>query len=316
MNRLPAILLCAALGLLPACDRGGAPPPAPPSDAARESALSEAHRGVGPAPPEVRDGADMVPVPGGPFVFGSDREDPENRSLEYGGRRVWYADEHPQATPALAPFRIDRTEVTEGAYKRFVDAIGYPPPPHWAGKEGMPERPDYPIVNVNWMDAQNYCHWRGARLPTEREWEKAARGTGGAEYPWGDAFDRDRANVGQVGDLTPAGHFAESASPYGAVDMAGNVWEWVADWYAAYPGNPLQSPLFGKRYKVVRGGSSGGQGGHYQLEALTNRAAYRFFLDPRMQVPDVGFRCAQGLDANGRPVDDHARRLHGATDTP
>jgi formylglycine-generating enzyme required for sulfatase activity len=254
--------------------------------------------------------AEAVTVPAGPFVLGSDDVDTEGRAREFGSRRPWYLDEHPRQTRELGAFRIDRTEVTEAAYQVFVRAIRYPPPPHWTGDPPAPPRPELPVVNVNWMDAQNFCHWRGARLPSEMEWEKAARGPDGRVYPWGDAFDRERANVGQAGGLAPAGHFAESAGPYGALDMAGNAWEWTSSWYEPYPGNTLDSPLYGHRQKVLRGGGAGEPGGHYLLEALVTRGSYRFPMDPRVKVADVGFRCVQSLGPDGRPIDDRDARLH------
>jgi formylglycine-generating enzyme required for sulfatase activity len=287
-----ALLLLAAWGAA-ACDKADAPPPAVPS------------------PPSPSPHAEMVPVPAGPFVLGSDDVDTENRAQEFGSRRPWYEDEHPRQVRTLGDFRIDRTEVTEGAYEVFVATVGYAPPPDWKGLPPKPEDPALPVVNVSWMDAQNFCHWRGARLPTEFEWEKAARGPKGRVYPWGDTFERERANVGQSGEVAAAGHFAGSASPYGALDLAGNVWEWTASWYLPYPGNTVPSPFYGHRFKVLRGGSAGAKGGHYQLEALTARSSYRFFLDPRMQVPDVGFRCVQAVGPDGRPIDDRDAKLHG-----
>lgn len=271
-------------------------------------------RGTRPArvvvPPAASPETDMVFVPGGPFILGSDEVDSEGRAREFGSRRPWYEDEHPRQTMDLPPFRIDRTEVTEAAYRTFVREVGYPPPSHWRGDPPEPEHPEWPVVNVNWMDAQNYCHWRGARLPSEFEWEKAARGSDGRAYPWGGEFDPDRANTGHLGEIVAAGHFTESASPYGALDMAGNVWEWTSSWYRPYPGNDTPSEFYGRRFKVLRGGG-GGAGGHYQLERLTTRSSYRFFLDPRAKVEDAGFRCMQALDTHGAPVDDRDATLHG-----
>ncbi|MDH4229040.1 MAG: formylglycine-generating enzyme family protein [Nitrospirota bacterium] len=251
----------------------------------------------------------MVTVPAGPFVQGSDTVDKEGLAREFGGRRPWYLDEHPRRRVELPTFRIDRTEVSEADYQKFVAAIPYPPPPHWKDETPTPDHPDLPVTRVSWMDAQNFCHWRSARLPTEAEWEKAARGAAGWVYPWGNDFDPKRANTGQLGSLAPAGHFAESVSPYGALDMAGNVWEWTASWYLPYPGNTTPFDDYGHRYKVVRGGSHGGQG-HYRLEELTSRASYRFYLDPREKQPDVGFRCVQRLGNDGQPVDDAEIALH------
>jgi formylglycine-generating enzyme required for sulfatase activity len=286
----PALLVLLGVLGLAACDKGQDPPPNAPKP-------ETAH-------------ADMVTVPAGPFVLGSDEVDTEGRSREFGGRRAWYEDEHPRQVMTLGPFRIDRTEVTQGAYAAFLRQVAYPAPPDWKGTPPAPADPALPVTQVNWMDAQNYCHWRGARLPSEFEWEKAARGPDGRKYPYGDAFDTARANTGKEGEVAPAGHYAESASPYGAVDMAGNVWEWTSSWYLPYPGATLDSPLFGRRRKVLRGGSAGTSGGHYLLASLTSRGSYRFFLDPRAKAADAGFRCAQSVDEDGHPIDDRDDRLH------
>jgi formylglycine-generating enzyme required for sulfatase activity len=299
--RRTALCLAALALAVAACDKGGTPPAAPPEVEAPKAGASIAEA---PAP-------DMVTVPAGPFVLGSDEVDTEGRSQEFGGRRPWYEDEHPRQRMTLGTFRIDRTEVTEAAYAAFVREVHYPPPPDWTGTPAAPERPDLPVTQVNWMDAQNYCHWRGARLPSEFEWEKAARGPDGRVYPYGDTFDPERANSGKEGEIAPVGRYAGSASPYGAVDMAGNVWEWTSSWYLPYPGSGLQSPLFGRRQKVLRGGSAGTVGGHYLLQSLTSRASYRFLLDPRAKAADAGFRCVQTLDEAGHPIDDREARLHG-----
>jgi len=295
MRARAAAYLAVATLALAACDKAPAPPPDAPRPMAPEA--EEYNR-------------DMVTVPAGPFVLGSDEVDTEGRSQEFGSRRPWYEDEHPRQTLTQGAFRIDRTEVTEAAYARFVYAIHYPAPPHWRGTPPAPPAADLPVTHVNWMDAQNYCHWRGARLPSELEWEKAARGPDGLTYPYGDTFDPQKANTGKDGQVGPVGHFADSASPYGALDMAGNVWEWTSSWYLPYPNSTMQSPLFGRTRKVLRGGSAGTAGGHYLLASLTSRGSYRFFLDPRAKVDDAGFRCAQSIDGQGHPIDDRDARLH------
>jgi len=164
----------------------------------------------------------MVLVPGGPFLMGSTTADVSAES-----------DEMPQRIIELPSFYIDQFEVSNIEYKRFLDATGYRPPPHW--KEGTyDEDADfYPVIEVSWWEAAAYALWAGKRLPTEAEWEKAARGTDGRRFPWGDEFHEDRANVTRA--YEPINAHLEGASPYGAVNMAGNVAEWTASVYEPYP---------------------------------------------------------------------------------
>ena len=152
-----------------------------------------------------------------------------------------------------------------------------------------------PITGVSWHDADNYCRWRGKRLPSEAEWEKAARGPEGFEYPWGHEWVEGKSNAG--GDsawehgVAPVGSYVNGRSPYGLYDMAGNVMEWVSDWYRPYPGNKFSSKDYGEKYKVVRGGGWGGVG-HYAISHFS-RAAYRFYVKPDSNFNDLGFRCAK-----------------------
>ena len=238
--------------------------------------------------------ADMLPIPTGSFIMGSDKQDRDNLAQQFSFVKPLYQDEHPQRTVTLPRFFIDRTEVTNRRFLDFVQVTHHRAPPHWRDGKPPPTKEDHPVTMVNWFDAEDFCRWAGRRLPTETEWEKAARGPDGREYPWGSDYDPAAANTGDAGlDGTAAvGRFPKGRSPYGLDDMAGNVMEWVVDWYDLYPGATTPNPLFGERFKVVRGGSYGGKGGHYALQ-LFYRAAFRQFADPRERYPDIGFRCAK-----------------------
>ncbi|NMC70569.1 MAG: formylglycine-generating enzyme family protein [Myxococcales bacterium] len=228
----------------------------------------------------------MVFVAAGPFVRGSDESEGED-------------DEHPEHEVFLDAFCIDRLEVTHAAYEACRAASACSPPACPRGFDG------YPVNCVNWLRANAYCTWAGKRLPTEAEWEKAARG--GCErhlppdcgfederiYPWGNEEPScDRANFSTCGSSTAAvGTHPAGAGPYGTEDQAGNVAEWTADWYdaAAYQtcaggcANPT-GPA-GGTWRVVRGGGFG-------IGAFGVRVADRFALDPTAEGESVGFRCA------------------------
>jgi serine/threonine-protein kinase len=252
------------------------------------------------------DGAEMVFIPAGPFIMGSD-------SLG--------DDERPARQVEVADFWIDRTEVTNQQFARFVTETGYQTEAerqgwgwvhngddwqevggadwrHPRGPESVIDnKMNHPVVLVSWNDADAYCRWAQKRLPTEAEWEKAARGPAiGPDndhiYAWESSFDSQKANTeeAQLNDTTPVGYFSpQGDSPYGAADMTGNVWEWVADWYAAdyYSQAPAQNPPgpAGGSDKILRGGS-------WLFDAFYAQTTFRYNIRPNYTYDFAGFRCS------------------------
>lgn len=265
---------------------------------------------------------DMVVIPAGEFLMGS----PEDG--------LSFDDEHPQRLVYVSSFFIDRGEITNAQYKHFVDSTGHPSPSHltlqfnlWNKAVPLPGSEHHPVVNVSWYDAVAYCQWQAKRLPTEAEWEKAARGTDGRRYPWGMDWDVSLSNSASywagrtiefkdgaawkafwmAGDgarasqehglngevLTlPIGTFPQGASPYGLLDMTGNAAEWVQDWYEPYSylNAPLSDPQGpnGKLLKVVRGGS-------WLKPARNLRVSDRDYSLPTDRASGIGFRCAKDV---------------------
>jgi formylglycine-generating enzyme required for sulfatase activity len=249
-----------------------------------------------PPPPE-----GMIRVPAGEFLMGTDEVDPDDIALKFGIVKPWLDDEHPAHRVGLPGYRIDRFEVTLGQYKQFVAATGHRPPSSWTRGTPPAGEDRLPVVLVNFDDAQAYCRWAGKRLPTEEEWEKAARGTDGRVYPWGSRFEEDRANVGGIrSDRSPVGSFPNGKSPYGVEDMIGNVWEWTDSWYRPYPGNSYQTPNFERPVRVLRGNSFSPIG-HYPKEIHKilvehhSTSTFRLFAPPDASIDDVGFRCARSF---------------------
>jgi formylglycine-generating enzyme required for sulfatase activity len=219
----------------------------------------------------------MVLVPAAQFWMGSD--DGED-------------DEKPRHRVTLDGFYIDTYEVTNALYQKFMSASGRAAPEYW--NDSKFNGPRQPVVGVSWHDADAYCTWAKKRLPAEAEWEKAARGTDGRKYPWGEQRDASRANSNESGrgKTVDVGSYPRGVSPDGALDMAGNVWEWVADWhgkdyYRKGPDRNLQGPATGT-HRVLRGGS-------WLSNPINLRSAYRDSDTPGSRFHFIGFRCARGL---------------------
>jgi len=232
--------------------------------------------------------SEMALVPAGPFTMGTNNRLP---------------DEGPEHVVDLKAFWIDKYEVTNLQYKKFIDATRHKSPDHFENRTFPDGKADHPVTFVKWNDATDYCTWASKRLPTDQEWEKAARGTDGRVFPWGAEFDMNKANtpmrwkhLDHEGDTTPVGAFAAGASPYGVFDMSGNVWEWTASWYLPYPGNDHPTENYGELYKTLKGGSWW-DCSFYKCgisAPLYNRS---FFL-PRTKNKSFGFRCAKDADNN------------------
>jgi formylglycine-generating enzyme required for sulfatase activity len=247
-----------------------------------EGQMPECEAVEAPEGPVLSEVEGMVYVPPGPFVMGGE-----------GGFPV-------QITRLEEGFFIGRYPVTNAQYQRFVEAGGYEEREYWSNegwqwrqKKGWTKprlwddpkwnQPDQPVVRVSWYEAEAYACWAGGCLPTEMEWEKAARGIDGREYPWGDGFDPDRCNTSEsrIQKTTPVGKYSpQGNSPYGAADMAGNVWEWCADWYGE-----------DKTYKVLRGGS------WYNLQ-WNARCTYRLRVNPLSRYDIRGFRVSRGSSSS------------------
>ncbi len=208
------------------------------------------------------------------------------------------SDERPIHAVNLSAYYIDKYEVTNAAYERCVEAGACLPPNQSRSSTrtayySNPEFDEFPVIYVDWTMAKTYCEWRGDRLPTEAEWEKAARGTDGRMYPWGEGIACDKLNYNNCkGDTTKVGSYLDGVSPYGLYDMAGNVWEWVNDWYDSnyYQSSPASNPLgpSSGQYRVLRGGSWGDSDN-------VVRSANRNYNTPVFIYGDVGFRCARSL---------------------
>ena len=229
---------------------------------------------------------EFVRVPAGKFLMGSNNNDDD--------------DEKPQHTVELSEYLIGKYPVTNFEYQAFVRDAKYKSPEGWNGDQFPAKKSNHPVVNVSWHDAIAFCTWlsqktgKQYRLPTEAEWEKAARGTDGREYPWGNVFGPKKANTWEshIRDTTDVGKFSpQGDSPYGCADMAGNVWEWCNDWFSNtyYKSSPSSNPLGpdSGEYQVSRGGSWVNFGSGV-------RSASRYWSSPT-KLSSIGFRCARSL---------------------
>ena len=231
---------------------------------------------------------EMVHIPAGEFLRGSKERD--RRAL---------ASEKPQSRIYLSEYWIGKYPVTNAQYAVFVEAAGRRPPEHWEGGRPPEGKENHPVVNVSWWDALAYCRWlaevtgKSYRLPTEAQWEKAARGTDARIYPWGNRWDNRKCNTREGGkrDTTPVGTYSPAGdSPYGCADMAGNVLEWVADWYSE--DYYARSSVSRDPYGPASGAVKGLRGGSWSTNRWSARCASRYNGNRTATSPEAGFRCA------------------------
>ena len=251
---------------------------------ALHSASAEGGPGQAAEPP-----SGMVLVPAGKFTMGRTFSTSDD---ETGMRPLILRDDRPPHEVWLDEYWMDATEVTHSAYARFVAETGRKTPYHWPGGTMPGDLEDYPIYNVEWGDASAFCGWQGKRLPTEAEWERAARG--GLEdktYPWGnDKPDRQRARYSTPEGPAPVKRYPANA--FGLYDMAGSVAEWCQDWfsreyYAASPAENPQGPTAGF-YKIVRGGAW--SDGPNRITVF-----FRNWARPNQRTPNLGLRCVKDV---------------------
>jgi iron(II)-dependent oxidoreductase len=241
-----------------------------------------------------------VLIPAGKFLMGTDLKNADAAS-------------HPQHPVYLKAYRIDKYPVTNAQYARFIAATGHRPPSDWKNGKIQQGVLLYPVTLVNWYDAAAYAKWAGKRLPSEAEWEKAARGTDGRRWPWGNEMDPARLNTYyNVGSATNVNTYANGVSPYGVFDMAGNVDEWVEDDFVPYKGTDAPADVFqgkvarvlsaedramklaemvpvNRLYKVLRGGS-------WKGDPFSTASYHRDYSWPNYASDFYGFRCASDAE--------------------
>ncbi len=257
---------------------------------------------------------EMVHIPSGKFIMGIDKIMPtaaKGSKLRPWSREAFH-DEGPAHQVELSSYKIDKYEVSNADYAEFMKATKHPEPAYW--DDPRLNNPELPVVGVNYADATAYCEWKGKRLPTEAEWEHAARGPENLRYPWGDKLDPKLANYGKNHSSTmPVDSLPEGASPYGAHHMAGNVFEWVQDWYDPrfYEKGPFKVDTTGPEKPVWLGGTglyvdrlTTGEkrvirGGSWIAPETRVTATHRFWNQPMNNSYGVGlgFRCAKSASS-------------------
>lgn len=254
----------------------------------------------------------MAWIKGGNFVRGSSFKENQAalkmcRKYDRSCQLWWFSDEIPVKLITLKSYWIDIYETTNAQYLEFVKATGHRPALDdtcttdscwegnlWKGESFSPLIKNQPVTQVDWYDAVAYCEWRGKRLPTEAEWEKAARGPSGNIYPWGNGSPKGKATYGKkwqgIATMTNVGTYPGGVSIYGVHDMAGNVWEWVSDWYhrTYYRKSRKKNPKGYTKgeFKVLRGGS-------WVNFPDSLRSSFRRWSRPDVRFNDTGFRCAK-----------------------
>ena len=254
--------------------------------------------GLPPNKISLADSKEMALIPAGEFIMGTNKTDPENTHQQIGAVKPLFLDQRPERQIKLDAYYIDKYEVTNKEYRVFVDATQYVDLPSlWSNWTYPDDLADHPVTNITWSEAMAYALWAGKTLPTEAQWEKAARGSAGNIFPWGNEYIKGKANMGVEGSkkTAPVGSHPDDVSPFGIFDMAGNVMEWTLDWYQPYPGSNFKSKRFGKKFKVLRGNGFQ-KGGHYFLDAY-QFLFYRTEADPNEFYDNVGFRCVLAADA-------------------
>lgn len=228
-------------------------------------------------PPPAGVDSPMVEITAGSFQMGSNSGGPDSK---------------PAHNVDVAAFKLDQFEVTNADFKKFVDATGYKTDSEKSGDKDWSKfaqgKDDHPVIKVSWNDAKAFCEWAGKRLPTEAEWEFAARGTKNLAFPYGSDFNPKNQNGKESGlrGTTAVGSYPNGASPFQVFDMAGNVWEWTGSKPEKYPGNTTNSKLYGSNLYILRGG------GWFDVQdQLTT--FYRNSAVPTTANDDLGFRCAK-----------------------